>query len=401
MTLKNKGPRFRAVQKQIVLSLSLLISTFSYPAFSNSEFSQGKELSEVMNRLVAVIEKNPNGLKVFSWSLENATPEGLKNADSFLEHITHKTDLIPNILILQDIKKNTLSSKTIESLKEIYPYAEFFPYQKKQIDEVNLLSKLKTEIRKNGYSEEYLEAEINKFTQIMYLLKKSGAYSELAIFSKVPHFNLSRQEELDWKNSTLKSDLAIHDFKKSYQPHYELIDPWVRPYLKFNFPWKNKTIHFIPLSLLMPWTTEKSDASILSFLFKKTSITKEITLNEENPHFAQLYDLVKKLDQDDLIKEDKETLMIGNLNVYLKQNNSWTLRPESLAWVYLENFKFQNLFPLDSKDVTYPIRESKWTKDLGKSQVDHAFTKGELVNRAAEVLPVKGSSHYPIYVIVE
>jgi hypothetical protein len=151
----------------------------------------------------------------------------------------------------------------------------------------------------------------------------------------------------------------------------------------------------------MPWTTEKSDASILSLLFKKTSITKEITLNEENPHFAQLHDLIKKLEQDDLLKSDKNTLMIGNLSVYLKQNNSWALRPESLAWVYLENFKFQNLFSLDSKVVSYPVSESKWTKNLNKSQVDHAFTKGDLVKRAAEVLPVSGSSHYPIYVIIE
>ncbi len=389
------------MQKQIVLSLSLLISTFSYPAFSNFEVSQGKELSEAANRLVAITEKNPDGLKVLSWSLENASPEGLKNVDSFLEYITHKTNLIPEILILQDLKKNILSPKTIESLKEIYPYAEFFPYQKKQIDEVNLFSKLKTEIRKNGYSQEYLDTEVNKFIKIMTLLKKSGAHSEMAVFSKVPHFNLLRQEELDWKNPTLKSDLAIHDFKKSYQPYYELMDPWTRPYLKFNFTWKNKNINFIPLSLLMPWTTEKTDASLLSFLFKKASITKEIALNEENPHFAQLHDLVKKLDQDHLIKGEQNTLMIGNLSVYLKQNNSWTLRPESLAWVYLENFNFQNLFPLDSKNVTYPMSESKWTKDLGKSQVDHAFTKGELVHRAAEVLPVLGSSHYPIYVIVE
>jgi hypothetical protein len=401
LTLKNKGPRFRAVQKQIVLSFSLLISTFSYPAFCNFEPSSLKEFNQVENRLIEVTQKYTEGLKVFSWSLENTSPESLNEIDSFLEYLTHKTEIIPDILILQDLKQNTLSSKTIESLKEIYPYAEFFPYQKKQIDEVNLLSKLKTEIRKNGYSEEYLDTEINKFIKIMSMLKKSGAHSEMAIFSKVPHFYLSRKEDLDWQNPHLKNDLAIHSFKKSYQPHYELMDPWVRPYLKFNFPWKNKTIHFVPLSLLMPWTTEKSDASILSLLFKKTSITKEITLNEENPHFAQVHDLIKKLDQDDLIKGDKDTLMIGNLNVYLKQNNSWTLRPESLAWVYLENFKFQNLFPLDSKLVTYPMSESKWTKDLSKSQVDHAFTKGQLVKRAAEVLPVKGSSHYPIYVIVE
>ncbi len=401
LTLKTKGLRFRAVQKQIILALSVLISTFSYPAFCNFEASNFKEFNEIENRLIESAQKHTEGLKVFSWSLENSSPESSKDIDSFLEYLTHKTEIIPDILILQDFKQNSLPTKSIESLKEIYPYAALFPYQKKQIDEVNLLSKLKIEIRKNGYPEEYLDTEINKFIKIMSLLKKSGAHSEIAIFSKVPHFNLTRKTELDWQNPTLKNDLAIHNFKKSYQPYYELMDPWIRPYLKFNFPWKNKNINFIPLSLLMPWTTEKSDASILSLLFKKTSITKEITLNEENPHFAQLHDLIKKLEQDDLLKSDKNTLMIGNLSVYLKQNNSWALRPESLAWVYLENFKFQNLFSLDSKVVSYPVSESKWTKNLNKSQVDHAFTKGDLVKRAAEVLPVSGSSHYPIYVIIE
>ena len=401
MTLKNKGHRFRAVQKQIVLSLSILISTFSYPAFCNFEPSSLKEFNQIENRLIEVTQKHTEGLKVFSWSLENTTLESSKDVDSFLEYLTHKTEIIPDILTLQDFKQSTLSPKTIESLKEIYPYAEFFPYQKKQIDEVNLLSKLKTEIRKNGYSEEYLEAELNKFTDSMYQLKKSGAYSEIAVFCKIPSFKLSRQAQLDWNNPVLKNPEAIHKYKSSYQTHYEMMDPWTRPYLKFNFPWKAKDINFIPLSLIMPWSTQKTDASLFSALFKKMSITKEMTLNEQSPHFSQVFSLLKELDHDDIIKTDKSTLMIGNFNVFLKQNNTWPIRPESLAWVYLESFNFENLFPLDSKLVTYPMSESKWTKDLGKSQVDHAFTKGELVKRAAEILPVSGSSHYPIYVIVE
>ena len=397
MTLKNKGPRFRAVQKQIVLSLSLLISTFSYK-YSHAAPSS---FIEARDKLTQASKDYPESFKVFSWSLENVSKESSDDVDSFLSYLLKNESLLPDIIILEDFKQNLLPEQTIQRLKATYSYSEFFPYQKKQIDEVNLLSKLKTEIRKNGYSEEYLEAELNKFTDSMYQLKKSGAYSEIAVFCKIPSFKLSRQAQLDWNNPVLKNPEAIHKYKSSYQTHYEMMDPWTRPYLKFNFPWKGKDINFIPLSLIMPWSTQKTDASLFSALFKKMSITKEMTLNEQSPHFSQVFSLLKELDHDDIIKTDKSTLMIGNFNVFLKQNNTWPIRPESLAWVYLESFNFENLFPLDSKLVTYPMSESKWTKDLGKSQVDHAFTKGELIKRAAEVLPVSGSSHYPIYVIVE
>ena len=392
-----KGPRFRAVQKQIGLYLSILISTFSYK-FS---YAAPSAFNEAKYKLTQASKENPESFKVFSWSLENITKESSVEVDSFLSYLLKNESLVPDILILEDFKQNSLPEETIQLLKETYSYSEFFPYQKKQLDDVALLAKLKTEIRKGGYPEEYLDKELNKFTDTMYQLKKSGAYSEIAVFSKIPNFKLSRQAQLDWNNPVLKTPEAIHKYKSNYQPHYEMMDPWVRPYLKFNFPWKGKDINFIPLSLIMPWSIQKNDASLFSALFKKMSITKEIAINEQSPHFSQLFALLKELDHDDIIKTEKSTLMIGNFNVFLKQNNTWPIRPESLAWVYLEGFNFENLFPLESKLFTYPVSESKWTKNLTQSQVDHAFTKGEVIKRAAEILPVTGSSHYPIYVIAE
>jgi hypothetical protein len=385
------------VQKQIGLYLSILISTFSY------EFSYAAPsgFTEAKYKLTQASKENPESFKVFSWSLENITKESSVEVNSFLSYLLKNESLIPDILILEDFKQNSLPEETIQLLKETYSYSEFFPYQKKQLDEVALLAKLKSEIRKGGYPEEYLDKELNKFIDLMYQLKKSGAYSEIAVFSKIPSFKLSRQAQLDWNNPVLKTSEAIHKYKSNYQPHYEMMDPWIRPYLKFNFPWKGKEINFIPLSLLMPWSIQKKDDSVFSALFKKISITKEITINEQSPHFSQVFALLKELDQDDIIKTDKETLVIGNFNVFLKQNTSWPIRPESLAWVYLESFNFENLFPLDSKLFTYPVSESKWTKNLPQSQVDNAFIKGEVTKRAAEILPVAGSSHYPIYVIVE
>jgi endonuclease/exonuclease/phosphatase (EEP) superfamily protein YafD len=125
---------------------------------------------------------------------------------------------------------------------------------------------------------------------------------------------------------------------------------------------------------------------------------REMVSGEQNPLLFQTRRLISFLERDFGVDfKDEPVLVIGDFNF-----------PKSLLGVETRGHEVlheKGLFEaFRGAPDTFPARSSnefgKGPFKYGRVKLDHAFVSPGVTITAAEVLPLKGSDHYPIYVVL-
>lgn len=284
---------------------------------------------------------NSKGLKVFWWNIAHGGAEGDVRALAGNIELLVRSKIKPDVMVLGEYTAKALPAATFELLADAYPERQFIAYNR---------------------------------------LTSSG----IAVFSRVP-LKTVRAATLRWVPSALSPDAAEAYRQYWAKGHSDGGDGfYVRPLREIQIVYEGKAIGLTPIHLAQPWRqlSKQADGRV-DFAFKTMT---ELYFGTSNPLITQLAVLTNWLKAG----TTPEKLVLGDFNL-----------PRSFAGVPTLGFRrlervldsaiprVENSFPTPSSPHSYP-----------PMQIDHAFIAGELQSVVAGVLPLKGSDHYPVYVVI-
>lgn len=281
------------------------------------------------------------GLRVFWWNIANGGSEGdVRTLSSNLELLV-RSKIKPDVIALGEYSAKALPKATLDLLVATYEARQFIAYNK---------------------------------------LTSTG----IAVFSRLP-LKTVRAATLRWVPSALSPDAAEAYREYWAKGHGDGGDGfYVRPLREIQVVYEGKAIGLTPIHLAQPWRqlSKQTDGKV-DFALKTMS---ELYFRTSNPLITQLSVLTNWLKSG----MTPEKLVLGDFNL-----------PRSFAGIPTLGFRrlervldsaiphVENSFPTPSSPHSYP-----------PMQIDHAFIAGELQSVAAGVLPLKGSDHYSVYVVV-
>jgi hypothetical protein len=184
--------------------------------------------------------------------------------------------------------------------------------------------------------------------------------------------------------------------KEAYRAAWEARAPkqsswWNRSYSKFQWDLAGFKMNLVPVHMLEPWDEVRNYRG-------KAGTMWNMLFSNDNPLHYQIERLLAFIKQDMGGDIDSEPLLlIGDMNT-----------PKSALGI---NTVAYNLLDADLDDVfpgtppTFPAfsaesrQQPPFTYSLVK--IDHAFHNKKVQPLAAAALTLRGSDHYPIYVIVQ
>lgn len=293
------------------------------------------------NSISRSISESKKGIRVLWWNIANgaseADPESLTSNLEIL--VTSK--LAPDVIALGEFSEKALPETTFSQISQRYPIRQFIRYNP---------------------------------------LTSTG----IAVFSRLP-MKTVRMGAIDWIPDSF-DDAAIAKYRSYWaEGSSDGGDGfYVRPVREIHVLGRERLISFTPLHLAEPWRDlgKQSDGKIDYVL----STMSELYFGTTNPLITQI-DFVTKWLEDGV---SKDRLVVGDLNLPRSFVGVPTLGYRRLSRVMRSAItSAQNSFPTPSSPHSFP-----------PMQLDHAFIGGSLRAPVAGVLPLKGSDHYPVYVIV-
>jgi len=326
--------------------------------------------------IAASVYHHPQALKVFWWNIEMgeqgqaSSPNPLENN---LKELVENPTLRPHILILGEFSMRALSEQTLDLLLTYYT-AENFNYNN-QTPDFGLAIFYQYHIDRDHHLSTYMESQ-------------------------------STDQTLDWA-PILSSPRQSQIYRQEYISNFSNAVLYTRTYLRFSYHFLGKTYHIVPVHLLQPWQDIKfsefqtpsipvfgeSVRSVFNAYEKTFGTGLKILGDDSNPLYSQLVRLCGRVKSDlgdnfNLSPEQK-VLLMGDFN-YPRNIGIY-----SIGFRYMKNFLqdafsvHDNTFPTASSGESYPAMK-----------IDHAFING-LTAHEARVLPLSGSDHFPIYVVIE
>jgi endonuclease/exonuclease/phosphatase family metal-dependent hydrolase len=246
------------------------------------------------------------------------------------------------------------------------------------------------------YAEEHLPTRfynlmINHYPHInVYDYNENYQTTGIAIFSRIP-FTKQVERVLNWTSfSADKRDREFALYRKHCPKHLL----WKRRYLLLEFrPQGYRPFYITPVHINQPW-------ECIQKLQNTASLGLEIFMGEDNPLATQIYRLKTMLKAD--IRKDKRRqniMVVGDFNVppalhsFSDYANMQTVGYRYMTSILKDAFygsrRYQSTFPTPSSQESYP-----------GMKLDHAFIGKKARVKRAEILPLKGSDHYPLYMIL-
>jgi len=205
------------------------------------------------------------------------------------------------------------------------------------------------------------------------------------IFSNLEWAGPMIYKNIDWTPTAIN---LTHDQKQEYRQniinHFEKANLFFRPYLRLKFKEKNKVYNIIPVHLCQPWEEVEQEKSIVSAALASFFDTN-------NPLFYQLQRLTWEMKNDLGTPIDSAAVVLGDFNFpkkYFIKSVSYEYITQILKDAFTDN---PASFPTPS--------DEKWYYPSMK--IDHAFVSDSIQTLSAHVLSLRGSDHYPEYIVVK
>ncbi len=305
-------------------------------------------------------------MRVLWWNILDGTfnREALGQNLAAMTAVSHP----PDVIVLGEYHRDHgLPESANTALKALYPYARFFPY-----------------------SSDFPE---------------KGIY----VLSRVPVTDVAYQRDaLDWTPAEWSQKQKAGYKRPFYRADQNETRQWQRSYIRLTLDWNGKRVDIAPVHTAMPWMVMKAMAGPIG----KATVAADITFGKKNPLIYQLQRLRTELKQDPGIHVSDPLLVLGDFNMPRALASPLPSGPYQIMkagfrdlfekastlpfWKRLCRTVFEGLAP---QNVSFPTVEGREKKPYGgllNMQLDHAFAKHSA--GSAEVLPLRGSDHYPILV---
>ncbi len=263
--------------------------------------------------------------------------KGMISASNNLNVLTSNSHLKPDVLILGEYCENHLTSKVKNMLHARYPFVEI----------------------------------MRRYTQ--YHVDDDGVENGVRIFSrfKLEDVKAKRLPAGPW----LTRDLGnCSHAKKENSGRYAF------PYIKFSVRnSKRRKYTVVQNHLPQPW-------SLWDKCKGKVSTAKQAIIGKRNPNYFHAVQLIYDFEN------ARDTLLIGDYNT-VKNKRVLGIKVSGMGYKKLKKAFGSSVIETDAATTT--------SGATGSVSIDHAFITTGLSTRYAHVLPLAGSDHYPIYVILE
>ncbi|MCA9668372.1 MAG: endonuclease/exonuclease/phosphatase family protein [Myxococcales bacterium] len=344
------------------LILTLALSAATTPAHAKPSWRRARTRqplpthglladSNHAGKALARIGRASRGLRVMWWNIQygaqNDAAKG-RPLDHNLRALT-RSALSPDVVLLGEFESHAISPAVRAELDKRYPYRHYVA------------------------------------------LNDAVSQRGIQVFSKHP-LDAKHQERWDYvpAGADAKTAEAYRADWRSFRGEKGFPRRYIR--LTVKHPQTGKAIDILPIHTAQPWDRYTEQASVKAL--GKARVAYELLAGGNNPLMHQLRRLRGKLERDygkDL--DRKPMLMLGDFNLprgrFGIRSRAYRLTRRNLSDA------FTHWAP------SWPASTAGEYKGYPKLKIDHAFTGGDLSARAAEVLPIKGSDHYPIYVVVE
>ncbi len=284
--------------------------------------------------------QNTRGLKVFWWNIHDGRPAKAPTPDLSKNLLTLiNSELAPDILSFAEYQEQSIGSEALSELRAKYPFnmSWSYPYHE-------------------GFG-------LALFSRYPITLTKISA---LDVASLSP---MSSDEQEQYRNFWCGSDIGC-----------------TRLFTSFDIDVLGNNIQIVPVHLFDVWRR-------YSQLNGRIKTAREIAFGKDNPLANQLSRFLNMLNEKLLPQvQVPATIVIGDFNI-----------PRALVGVHPKMYKSlkQNLVEVFSEDTTsFPAKSADERGHYPQMQIDHAFLAGNLQSSGAQILPLKGSDHYPIYMVV-
>ncbi len=270
--------------------------------------------------------------------------EGISPMDENLKMIA-SSEYSPDFIVLGEYIPSYFDQETVEVIKKYYPFEMYVPYSKAQ------------------------------------------HYEGIQIFSKHA-FNV-KINSIDWVPITSNEEEKAKYRNKWIQVHKSKAKSFERPYAEVTSTINGVDFTFVPVHLCNPWPMMRAHFEHAGTVKTALSLWK----GTDNPLYYQTKRLHFKIKKN-LIENNKQFLLFGDMNT-----------PNEI-----EDFFIPNPFKNVSKQLNYLLKENHQHsfpaasavkyKDIQNFVIDHAFTYPKTKSKA-NILPLRGSDHYPLYIIYE
>lgn len=278
-------------------------------------------------------------------------PDAVSSLDENLKVLAGKKDG-PDLMALGEFIPDSLERLTIEVLERAYPYHRYFPYN--------------PQIPDRG----------------------------IAIYSRVPFS--SQTVQVDWTD--LRETPPAQEYYRRQWEHdhgVQTTATFERPLINLTLNWQGREIHVVPVHLLMPW-----------LLIQKgfPAVGKELTglslmFGDHNPLVNQVVRFKAELEK--MLQQKKSQqkggapalMILGDFNL-----------PDSVYGVAPYGFRLmqEGLYrAFQSPRSTFPAQSAEFKGQIRDLTIDHAWVSSSVHVDEAQVLPLRGSDHYPITVGIE
>jgi endonuclease/exonuclease/phosphatase family metal-dependent hydrolase len=291
------------------------------------------------------------GFKVFWWNMAWGQYNAAGPADRNIQELI-RSDAAPDVLAFGEYKDIVFTDpNTLVKIGEKYPFKIYVPYN-------------------NGKGTD-----------------------GVAVFSRYP-FTSRVLANLDWSPLDVSSDKQDAYRQGWIQKFPETESWWNRPYLKLDIDYNGQHVGLVAEHLLEPWLEihqAKGNAGLV----------EQIIFGKDNPLTHQIRRLKSEMRSDFGAGLDSMPLiLVGDFNTLkgswldIHPTECYQLLSEGMSDVFMRQPK---TFP----SASAPDAKQEPFKTIGGIKIDHAFISGGMQAVGASVIPIQGSDHYPIYVIVK
>jgi endonuclease/exonuclease/phosphatase family metal-dependent hydrolase len=293
----------------------------------------GKKLALQLTKI-----REAKGLRVFWWNVARGELSGdgslLKNLQALAQ-----SDLSPDIIALGEVSRDMVVHELEKQIGQSYSHSEFLPY--------------------------------NRFSPNL------GIY----VLSRYP-LKLNAQKTLGWIPEELSPTERADYLTKWRSPSAD--DPfYLRTVSDLRVDYLGTEISLVPVHLAQPWRQIRETSSNRATAMIDT--LKEIFFGTSNPLFTQIKELQTWLHQ----QSSSARVVFGDFNT-------------PTGFLGFPTRGFRELMSemhesLARSAISFPTPSSPLKSQYPSVQIDHAFVEGDVNATSAEVLPLKGSDHFPVY----
>ena len=282
-----------------------------------------------------------DGLRIFWWNVHDGRTDS-KIPDFTLSKNVVKlvhSEFAPDVLAFAEYQESDLSADDLTEVRRLYPFQLQQPYPGTP-----------------GFG--------------------------LAVYSRYP-FQISSIDVLDFTPLTDMSDVDREQYRKLWCGTSGICG---RPMVILQLNVNGKNLKLVPIHLYDCWRKLKENIGIIR-------TAEQVFFGTHNPLWFQINRFRSMLEArlgNELTRGN--VVVIGDFNMPKEILGVTTRGYRKISW------GLTDAVPGDSP--TIPSRNSPEARHFPSMAIDHAFVSPSIEVQEGDVLPLRGSDHYPVYVVV-